>query len=68
MLIDPYKSVNKNVNIEKMSSKTEKIVNEIIEFLIDECSETLGASGFEVKSKIVAEKIIREKLSKAITI
>lgn len=64
MLIDPYKSVNKNVNVEKLSAKTDKIVNEIIEFLIDEYSETLGASGFEVRSKAVAEKIIREKLSK----
>lgn len=64
MLIDPYKSVNKNVNIEKLTSKTDKIVNEIIEFLIDECSETLGASGFETKSRAVVEKIIREKLSK----
>ena len=64
MLIDPYKSVNKNVNVEKLTSKTDKIVNEIIEFLIDECSEMLGTSGFETKSKAVAEKIIREKLSK----
>jgi len=64
MLIDPYKSVNKNVNIEKLTSKTDKIVNEIIEFLIEEYSETLGASGFETKSKVIAEKIIREKLSK----
>lgn len=64
MLIDPYKSVNKNVNVEKLSNKTDKIVNEIIEYLIDEYSESLGASGFEVKSKIMAEKIIREKLSK----
>jgi len=64
MLIDPYKSVNKNVNIEKLTSKTDKIVNEIIEYLIEEYSETLGASGFETKSKAVAEKIIREKLSK----
>lgn len=64
MLIDPYKAVNKNVNVGKLPGKTDKIVNEIIEFLIDEYSETLGASGFETKSKIIAEKIIREKLSK----
>jgi len=64
MLIDPYKSVNKTVNVEKLTNKTDKIVNEIIEFLIDECAETLGTSTFETKSKVVAEKIIREKLSK----
>ena len=64
MVIDPYKSVNKNINIEKLTNKTDKIVNEIIEFLIDEYSETLGTSGFETKSKIAVEKIIREKLSK----
>ena len=64
MVIDPYKSVNKNIDIEKITNKTDKIVNEIIEFLIDEYSETLGTSGFETKSKIAVEKIIREKLSK----
>jgi len=64
MLIDPYKSVNKNVNVEKLTSKTDKIVNEIIEFLIEECSEMLDTSGFETKTRAVAEKIIREKLSK----
>lgn len=64
MLIDPYKSVNKNINIEMLSNKTDKIVNEIIEYLIEECYETLGTSGFETKSKIIAEKMIREKLSK----
>lgn len=64
MLIDPYKAVNKNVNVEKLESKVDKIVNEIIEFLIDECSEMLNASGFETKTRIAAEKIIREKLSK----
>ncbi len=64
MLIDPYKAVNKNVDIEKMSTKTDKIVNEIIEFLIDEYSEMLGTSGFDTKNRTAAEKIIREKLSK----
>lgn len=64
MLIDPYRAVNKKINIEKLASKTDKIVNEIIEFLIDECSEALGTSGFETKSRVVAEKLIREKLSK----
>ena len=35
MLIDPYKSVNKNVKVEKMITRTDKIVNEVIDFLIE---------------------------------
>ena len=64
MLIDPYKSVNKNVKIERIITRTDKIVNEVIEFLIDNYSEILGTSAFDTKNRIAAEKIIREKLSK----
>lgn len=64
MIIDPYKSVNKNVNTEVLNSRMDRIVNDIIEFLIEECSEILGTSGFDVKSRVVAEKVIREKLCK----
>ena len=34
MLIDPYKSVNKNVNVEKLSTKTDNIVWLIISIII----------------------------------
>ena len=64
MLIDPYKSVSKNVKVERMITRTDKIVNEVIEFLIDNYSEILGTSAFDTKNRIAAEKIIREKLSK----
>ena len=64
MIIDPYKSVNKNVNTEVLNSRMDRIVNDIIEFLIEEYSEILGTSGFDTKSRVVAEKVIREKLSK----
>ena len=64
MLIDPYKSVNKNVKVEKMITRTDKIVNEVIDFLIDNYSEILGTSAFDTKNRISAEKIIREKLIK----
>lgn len=64
MLIDPYKSVNKNVKVEKMVTRADKIVNEIIEFLIENYSEILGTSAFDTKNRISAEKIIREKLVK----
>ncbi len=64
MLIDPYKSVNKNVKVEKMITRTDKIVNEIIDFLIENYSEILGTSAFDTKNRISAEKIIREKLIK----
>ena len=64
MLIDPYKSVNKNVKAEKMITRTDKIVNEVIDFLIENYSEILGTSAFDTKNRISAEKIIREKLIK----
>lgn len=64
MLIDPYKSVNKNIKVEKIITRTDKIVNEVIEFLIDNYSEILGTSAFDTKNRIAAEKIIREKLVK----
>ena len=64
MLIDPYKSVNKNVKVERMITRTDKIVNEVIEFLIDNYSEILGTSAFDTKNRIAVEKIIREKLVK----
>lgn len=64
MLIDPYKSMNKNVKVEKMVTRTDKIVNEVIEFLIENYSEILGTSAFDTKNRISAEKIIREKLIK----
>lgn len=64
MLIDPYKSINKNVKVEKIVTRADKIVNEIIEFLIENYSEILGTSAFDTKNRISAEKIIREKLIK----
>lgn len=64
MIIDPYKSVNKNVNTQVLNSRIDKIVNDIIEFLIDEYSEILGTSGFDMKSRVMAEKVIREKINK----
>lgn len=65
MLIDPYKVVTKNVNINNFNSRTDKIVNEIISYLIEDYSNLIGTSGLDIKTRIVIEKIIREKLSKS---
>lgn len=64
MLIDPYKSINKNVKVEKIITRTDKIVNDVIEFLIENYAQVLGTSVLDTKNRISAEKIIREKLAK----
>ena len=46
MLIDPLKQVNKKVDVNKLNNRMDKIVNEVIEFLIEElfCFSTMNMS------------------------
>ena len=64
MLIDPLKHVNKKVNVTKLNNRMDKIVNEVIEFLIEEYSNIIGTSGFENKNADSVKNIIREKINK----
>ncbi|MBP3284892.1 MAG: CpaF family protein [Clostridia bacterium] len=64
MLIDPYKAVNKVAETENNQLKADRIVNELIAFLIDEYAPIIGASGTDTKSRVAVENIIREKLMK----
>lgn len=64
MLIDPYKAINKNVKAEKLNERTNKIVNDVVEFMIDEYSQMLSTSSGDVKMRAAAEKIVREKLAR----
>jgi len=64
MLIDPYKAVNRLPDVDKNELKTDRIVNEIIAFLIDEYAQIIGSSGSDTKSRVAIENIIREKLTK----
>jgi len=64
MLIDPLKHVNKKVDVIKLNNRMDKIVNEIIEYLIEEYSNVIGTSGFENKNADAVKNIIREKINK----
>ena len=65
MLIDPYKAVNKVAETTDQNQlKTDRIVNELIAFLIDEYAPIIGTSGTDMKSRVAVENIIREKLLK----
>jgi len=64
MLIDPYKAVNKVIETDNNSVKTDRIVNELIAFLIDEYAPIIGTSGTDTKSRVAVENVIREKLVK----
>jgi pilus assembly protein CpaF len=64
MLIDPLKHVNKKVNVTKLNNRMGKIVNEVIEFLIEEYSNVIGTAGFENKNADSVKNIIREKINK----
>lgn len=64
MLIDPYKAVNKIIENDNNAIKTDKIVNELIAFLIDEYAPIIGTSGSDTKSRVAVENVIREKLIK----
>ncbi len=64
MLIDPLKHVDKKVDVIKLNNRMDKIVNEVIEFLIEEYSNVIGTSGFENKNSDAVKNIIREKINK----
>lgn len=64
MLIDPLKHVNKKVDVVKLNNRMDKIVNEVIEFLIEEYSNVIGTSGFGNKNADAVKNIIREKINK----
>lgn len=64
MLIDPLKQVNKKVDVTKLNNRMDKIVNEVIEFLIEEYSNVIGTSGFENRNIDAVKNIIREKINK----
>ena len=64
MLIDPLKQVNKKVDITKLNNRMDKIVNEVIEFLIEEYANVIGTVGFENRNGDAVKNIIREKVNK----
>lgn len=64
MLIDPLKHVNKKVDVVKLNNRMDKIVNEVIEFLIEEYSNVIGTSGFGNTNADAVKNIIREKINK----
>ena len=64
MLIDPLKQVNKKVDVTKLNNRMDKIVNEVIEFLIEEYSNVIGTVGFENRNGDAVKNIIREKVNK----
>lgn len=64
MLIDPLKHVNKKVDVVKLNNRMDKIVNEVIEFLIEEYSNVIGSSDFGNTNADAVKNIIREKINK----
>jgi len=64
MLIDPLKQVSKKVDVVKLNNRTDKIVNEVIEYLIEEYSNVIGTVGFGDKNGDAVINIIREKINK----
>ena len=64
MLIDPLKQVNKHIDVVKLKNRMDKVVNEIIEYLIEEYSNVIGTMGFGDKNGDAIMNIIREKINK----
>jgi len=64
MLVDPLKSVNKNVDVTKLNNRTDKIVNEVVSYLIENYSQVISNNNLGIKNRISAENIIREKINK----
>lgn len=64
MIIDPLKQVNKHVDVDKLNNRTDKIVNEVTEYLIEEYSNIIGTVGFGEKNRDAVENVIREKINK----
>ena len=64
MLIDPLKQVNKHIDVVKLNNRMDKVVNEVIEYLIEEYSNVIGTMGFGDKNGDAIMNIIREKINK----
>lgn len=64
MLVDPLKSVNKNVNVSRLNNRTDKIVNEVVSYLIENYAQVISNNNLGIKNRISAENIIREKINK----
>ncbi|MBQ7667956.1 MAG: CpaF family protein [Clostridia bacterium] len=64
MLVDPLKSVNRAVNVTRLNNRTDKIVNEVVSFLIENYSQVIGSNEYGTKNKVSIENIIREKINK----
>lgn len=64
MLIDPLKQVNKHIDEIKLNNRMDKVVNDIIDYLIEEYSSIIGTAGFGDKNGDAVMNIIREKINK----
>jgi len=64
MLVDPLKSINKSVNLTRLNNRTDKIVNEVVSYLIENYSQVISNNTLGIKNRMSAENIIREKINK----
>lgn len=64
MLIDPLKQVKRHINVAQLNSRMDKVINEVIEFVIEEYSNIIGTVGFSKNNSDAIMNVIREKINK----